>query len=64
MEPEGSLPHSQEPARFTRNTKFTTYASFYISVTKEKFPLMSDTGVWADGRPVPPYRGRVTPDYV
>jgi hypothetical protein len=36
-------------------TKFSTYASFHVSVTKEDFPLINNVGVCPDGCLIAPF---------
>jgi hypothetical protein len=45
-------------------TKFSTYASFHVSVAEEDFPLISNVGVWPDGCLIAPFYGRLYPEQV
>jgi hypothetical protein len=45
-------------------TKFSTYASFHISVKEDDFPLINDTGIWPSGCLIAPYYGKLMPDQI
>jgi hypothetical protein len=45
-------------------TKFSTYASFHVSVTEEDFPLSNNVGVWPDGCLIAPFYGRLNPEQI
>jgi hypothetical protein len=44
--------------------KYNTYASFHISIAKDDFPLINDSGVWPDGCLIAPYCGKLMHDQV
>jgi hypothetical protein len=45
-------------------TKFSTYASFHVSVLEDEFPLINNTGVWPAGCLIAPFYGKLTPDMI
>jgi hypothetical protein len=45
-------------------TKFSTYASFHISVNEEDFPSINNTGVWPNGCLIAPFFGRLNPEQI
>jgi hypothetical protein len=45
-------------------TKFSTYASFHVSVLEDEFPLINNTGIWPAGCVIDPFYGKLTPDQI
>jgi hypothetical protein len=45
-------------------TRYNSYASFYVSVTEDDFPLIHNTGVWPEGCLIAPFYGRLNPDQI
>jgi hypothetical protein len=45
-------------------TKCNIYSSFHVSVLKDEFPLINNTGVWLTGCLIAPFYGRLTSDQV
>jgi hypothetical protein len=43
-------------------TKFSTYASFHVSVLEDEFPPINNTGVWPAGCLIASFYGKLTPD--